>query len=208
MALYIWVAVSANWPEYGMIIPTLTGAWASAEAAASETARLKRPITIRFIGALPLGVGASSLSRPRRVALHGLVLDGPGEIVALLPGGVARPVGIVEVAARQHAQVRPAGGEDGVGVRVSGKVPHGHRRDARLVSDAVAERRLVEPAVDGLLVRHRLARGHRHGVAAVRPETGRDADRVVGGRAARRPVGGRDLDRDGLPGGPRRADRV
>src|SRR5262249_2391008 len=117
-----------------------------------------------------------SLARAWGVALDGEVLVGPPEVDILLAGGMARPVRIVEVTAGEHAQVGPAGGEDRVGVRVGGEVTNRHRRDVGLVSDSVAEGRLVEPPVDGLLVRHGLAGRHGDRIAAVRPKPPRDAD--------------------------------
>src|SRR5262245_37158980 len=53
IALSIWVAVSANWPENGMMSPILMGCCAPAGATASrKTTRLPIPIRVLRIGAL------------------------------------------------------------------------------------------------------------------------------------------------------------
>ena len=48
----------------------------------------------------------------------------------------------------QHDQIRPPRGQDGIHVGVGGDVSHRHRRDARLVTNPVAEWRLELAAVD------------------------------------------------------------
>src|SRR5215475_15773503 len=103
------------------------------------------------VTALMAGAAATS-GASRREALDRDVLVRPRQVPALLVRGVPRPVGIIQVAASEHAEIGPPGSQDAVDVVVRGNVADGHRRYAGLVADAIAERCLVEPAVHGLLV--------------------------------------------------------
>src|SRR5687767_8593863 len=104
----------------------------------------------------------------RREILDGLVRWWPGQVDALRAGGVASPVRVVEVSARQDAEVRAPGGEDRVDVGVRGDVANGHRRDSRLVTDAIAEGRLEEAATRDGSIGHGVAGRDVDDVAAVR----------------------------------------
>src|SRR5436309_15726598 len=65
-------------------------------------------------------VQSRASARPRREALDRDVLVRPRKIPALLVRGVPRPVGIVQVAAREHAEVGAPRGQDAVDVVVGG----------------------------------------------------------------------------------------
>src|SRR5881296_4669335 len=103
----------------------------------------------------PFSMAAASTSTaPRGEALDRDVLVRPRKIPSLLVRGVPRPVGIVEVAAGEHAEVGAPRDQDTVHVVVGGDAPDGHRRNLGLAPDAVAERRLVEAAILRLLIGH------------------------------------------------------
>src|SRR3990172_3442859 len=142
------------------------------------------------------------LTWPRSGGARGEILDGdvlvrPPQVDPLLPRGVARPVRVPEVRAREHAEVGAPGGEDRVDVRPGGDVADGHRGDPRLLADAVGERRLVEPPVDGLLLGPRLARRDVHDVAPVLAQHAGELDGLLRRRAALGPVCRRDPDGHG-----------
>src|SRR4030095_3781297 len=79
-----------------------------------------------------------------------------------------------------------------------GAVADRHRRHVGLVADAIAEGRLIEPAVHGLLVGHRLAGRYGDDVTAVLAEATREVHGVVGVEPAVGPVARRDLHRHRL----------
>src|SRR2546426_10168867 len=119
------------------------------------------------VARLRLIAGESELE-PRRVTFHRLVRIGPRQRIAEHPGGVARPVRIEEMRAREHAQVRTTGGDDRVHIHVRRDVTHRHRLHADVVADSIREWRPEETTVDTLLVRDRLSGRHVDDVAAVR----------------------------------------
>src|SRR5262249_31394616 len=121
-----------------------------------------------------LMAGAAPSGASRREALDRDVLVRPRQVPSLLVRGVPRPVGIIQVASGEHAEIGAPGGQDTVDVVVRGDVADGHRRHVGLVADAIAERRLIEPAVDGLLVGHCLAGRYGDDVTAVLAEMSRE----------------------------------
>src|SRR5215475_635482 len=132
------------------------------------------------VTALMAGAAATS-GASRREALDRDVLVRPRQVPALLVRGVPRPVGIIQVAASEHAEISAPGRQDTVDVVIRGDVADRHRRHVGLVADAIAERRLIEPAVYGLLVGRRLAGRYGNDVTAVLAEPPREIHRVVRG---------------------------
>src|SRR5262247_2829185 len=98
-------------------------------------------------------IAAASVA-PRRETLDRDVLVRPRQVESLLVRGVPRPVGIVEMAAGEHAEIGASRDKDAVHVVIRGDAAHRHRGNLGLAADAIAERCLVEPTVLRLLIGH------------------------------------------------------
>src|SRR5256714_12073755 len=68
MALSICVAASANWPEYGMISPILTGCCACAADAARAASAARTAAKCRFMGCPPPRATIARRARRRKFA--------------------------------------------------------------------------------------------------------------------------------------------
>src|SRR5579883_3077811 len=129
------------------------------------------------------------LLKARSIARDRGVLIGPGKRIALLDRGMPRPIGIEEMGAREHAEIGAPGHQDAVDIGIGLDVADGHRRDLRLVANAVGEGRLEEPTIDRLLIGHGLPRGDIDDVASSRLQGARNGDGIAGVEAAGHPVG-------------------
>ena len=118
-----------------------------------------------------------------------------------------QPGGIGQVRPGDRAQVRTARGDDPVDLIAVGDRADGHRRDAALVANAVGKRRLVHPAIHGLLVRRDFARRAMDHVGPCLAQALADGHRIVDRRSARRTITSRDTHRDRQVTRPHRADR-
>src|SRR5256886_10893496 len=76
MALSIWVAASANWPEYGMIRPILTGCCACVAGAARAASAAKIAAKCRFMVCPPPRATIARRTRRRKLATESR--RGPG----------------------------------------------------------------------------------------------------------------------------------
>src|SRR5262245_24804094 len=130
------------------------------------------------VTALMAGAAATS-GASRREALDRDVLVRPRQVPALLVRGVPRPVGIIQVAASEHAEIGTPSRQDAVDVIVRSDVADRHRRHVGLVADAIAKRRLIEPAIYGPLVGHRLAGRYGDDVTAVLAAASREIHRLA-----------------------------
>src|SRR5579883_2792729 len=88
------------------------------------------------------------LLKARSIARDRGVLIGPGHRMALLDRGVARPIGIEEMGAREHAEIGAARHQNAVHIGIGLDIADGHRRNLGLVTHAVGKGCLEEPTID------------------------------------------------------------